>query len=192
MDVRAETHMLDLLKQDACFVSHDFRSDMERVRRGPTGANTGLVVDYVMPDYTARLRGEIRKHDPLARRQMAKTGSVVAADGTHEFVATLGSERFTVPELLFSPGDVGMQQAGVADMVMQSLRAVPTGLWSVMLSNVYVVGGSANFGGFMDRLYGFCSTRAKRMNIVNVGLRYAELRQLAPAECVVRVARANE
>ena len=144
--------MLDLLKQDVCFVSTDFRGDLEKVRRDPTGAKTGLVVDYVMPDYTTRLRGEVRKHDPLARKQMAKAGSVVAADGTHEFVATLGNERFTVPELLFSPGDVGMRQAGLADMIMQSLRAVPTGLWSAMLANVYVVGGSANFPGFMDRL----------------------------------------
>ena len=144
--------MLDLLKQDVCYVSTDFQADLERVRRDPTGVKTGPVVDYVMPDYTTRSRGEVRKHDPLTRKQMAKTGSVVAADGTHEFVATLGNERFAVPELLFNPGDVGMNQAGLADMVMQSLRAVPTGLWSAMLSNVYVVGGNANFQGFMDRL----------------------------------------
>lgn len=31
------------------------------------------------------------------------------------------SERFTVPELLFHPSDIGMDQAGVAEATSQSL-----------------------------------------------------------------------
>ena len=69
---------------------------------------------------------------------------------------TLGNERFTVPELLFNPGDIGMKQAGLPDTIMQSMSGLPPGLWTAMLSNILVVGGNANLPGFVDRLFVFC------------------------------------
>lgn len=65
---------------------------------------------------------------------------------------TLGNERFTAPELLFNPMDIGLRQLGVPEMVMQSMSAVPTGLWPAMLANILVVGGNARMQGFMPRL----------------------------------------
>ena len=170
MDVRDEVHMVNRMKEDTCYVSSDFRADMEKVRRDPLGS--GIVVDYVMPDYTTRKRGEKRAHDPTTKKQMNKLGFVQKENGVHEYVVTLGNERFTVPELIFNPSDIGMPQAGLAEVIMQSLSKVPSGLWTIMLSNVLVVGGTPNLPGFAERLY-------------------AELRQIAPTECLVRVARAG-
>lgn len=34
------------------------------------------------------------------------------------------TERFCVPELLFNPGDIGIDQAGVAETASQSLQAL--------------------------------------------------------------------
>ena len=65
---------------------------------------------------------------------------------------TLANERFTVPELLFSPGYVGMKEEGLPGTVMQSLSGLPPGLWPVMLANILVVGGSCKIDGFMARL----------------------------------------
>ncbi len=86
---------------------------------------------------------------------------------------TLGNERFTLPELLFHPGDVGMNAPGLPETVMQSLSGLPTGLWPVMLANIVVIGGNAKIDGFMSRLE-------------------TELRQLAPVECTMRIASPTE
>lgn len=66
---------------------------------------------------------------------------------------TLGNERFTIPELLFHPADIGLNQAGLPEMIMQSLHALPGGLWTGMLANVVLVGGNANIRGLLERLY---------------------------------------
>jgi actin-related protein 6 len=34
------------------------------------------------------------------------------------------TERFCVPELLFNPGDIGIDQAGVAEVTWQALQAL--------------------------------------------------------------------
>ena len=65
---------------------------------------------------------------------------------------TLGNERFSVPELLFNPGDIGMKQAGLPESIMQSLKSVPTALWAAMLANIYIVGGNAKLKNFAERL----------------------------------------
>ena len=155
VDIRAETHMAGRMKEDACFVSRDFAGDLERVKRAPRAS--GIVADYVLPDYTRRLRGALRPHDPLAWKQMRMLGYVQAADGgdgAREAFLRLGSERFAGPELFFHPKDVGVNQPGLAETVMRSLAKVPTGLWQILLANVYVVGGSALLPGFVDRLSG--------------------------------------
>ncbi len=53
------------------------------------------------------------------------------------------TERFCVPELLFSPGDIGIDQAGVAETAWQALQALhkqvaqrpPCFLFTYSLSN---------------------------------------------------------
>jgi actin-related protein 6 len=81
------------------------------------------------------------------RMGLAGTGDLV------DNYMTLGNERFTVPELFFNPGDLGMKQAGIHEIVMQSLSKLPPGLWPVMLANILVVGGNAKIPGFVERLW---------------------------------------
>merc|ERR1712159_931215 len=61
------------------------------------------------------------------------------------------NERISVPELLFHPSDVGIQQAGVVEAVVQSLHDLPEYLQESALSNVVLHGGSCLFPGFRDR-----------------------------------------
>lgn len=171
VDVRDETHMINRMKETACYVSLNFRVDMDRVTANPLDRD--IVVNYVMPDYVHRHQGEIRPYDPSVKKQMSRLGFVQNELGQQESLITLGPERFAVPELLFNPSDIGMQQTGLPETIMQSLSSVPTGLWPAMLANVLVVGGTAGFSGFTERL---C----------------ADLRALAPAECKVRVERAPD
>lgn len=153
-----ETQIMNDVKEAVCYVSSDFKTDMERTwkgnrRRGQPDPGEGIVVDYVLPDPAANKKGYVRPHDPLLNAK--KRQSLLSGAGTEAFsedFLVLGNERFTVPEILFSPGDIGMKQAGIPEIILQSLSVLPTGLHPAFLANVYVVGGNSLIPGFMERL----------------------------------------
>ncbi|KAI0836453.1 Actin/actin-like protein [Hypoxylon sp. FL0890] len=172
-DMRNETYIVNEMKEAACYVSLDFKGDLERTWKGTRGERResylnggGVARDYVLPDFHTRMKGIVREFDPLQTSRARK----LAAGESSEDVLTLRNERFTVPEVLFHPSDIGIRQPGIADLVMQSLRVLPTGLWPGLLANIIVVGGNSLFDGFVERLQ-------------------KEIVQLAPDECFVRVAR---
>lgn len=78
-----------------------------------------------------------------------------------------------MPELLFSPSDISIAQAGLAETVVQSLSALPQGLWPAMLANVVCTGGTTCLPGFVERLE-------------------RELTSLSPDVCQVRVKRTED
>ncbi|KAJ5920599.1 hypothetical protein N7516_011457 [Penicillium verrucosum] len=173
-----ESYIMNEVKEAVCYVSNDFAGDLEQAwksgRKRQSGPEEGIVLDYVLPDPNANKKGFIRPHDPLLHAKKKKGAvSGLSAEVLSEDVLVLGNERFAVPELLFTPGDIGMKSAGIPDMILQSLSVLPTGLHSAFLANVLVVGGNALIPGFMERLE-------------------TELRQIASAECVVRVRRAKD
>ena len=175
-----ETHLMNEVKEAICFVSDDFQRDLEQTWKGTSNSrkkiletDREIVIDYVLPDYNGHKNGYMRPYDPSSTAKMKKIGSLAGTTDAVEDYMTLGNERFTVPELLFNPGDVGMKQPGLPETVMQSLSGLPTGLWPAMLANILVIGGNAEIEGFMPRLE-------------------TELRQLAPVECTLRIARAAE
>ncbi|KAI9053209.1 hypothetical protein LZ554_002176 [Drepanopeziza brunnea f. sp. 'monogermtubi'] len=175
-DMKEETYLVNEIKEATLYVSNDFTKDMERTWKGPKGdrrsvfeSGEGIAKDYVLPDYHAKKAGFVRDHDPTAAtklKELTKGKSL----GASEDVLTLRNERFTVPELLFNPSDIGIRQSGIAQQVMDSLSSIPMGLWPGFLANIFVVGGNSNIHGFVTRLQ-------------------TEIRALAPAECIVRVAK---
>ncbi|ODM21633.1 Actin-like protein arp6 [Aspergillus cristatus] len=170
-----ETYIMNEVKEAVCFVSDDISRDMERTwkgnrKRDQPDPGEGVVVDYVLPDPNAGKKGFMRPHDPLlgAKKRKSVLSGEAGAEALSEDVLVLGNERFTVPEILFTPSDIGMKQAGISDIILQSLSVLPPGLHPVFLANVLVVGGNALIPGFMERLQ-------------------TELRQIATSECTVRV-----
>ena len=178
-DLHNDPHVISLIKDDTCFISSDFDRDLQRTWKGsrtPQDPSNDVILDYVLPDFETLFRGYSRPHDPspVAIVRSLNVGNAPRgpqAQIEHSF--PIGNERFTVPELLFNPPDVGMGQAGLAEIVVQSLSCVPQGLWPGLLGNVVLVGGSAKMPGFVDRLEG-------------------EIRSLVPADIVVRVKRPEE
>jgi actin-related protein 6 len=61
------------------------------------------------------------------------------------------SERFSVPEVLFSPSDIGIEQAGIAEISAQSILS----LWPIEQqlcgANVVLTGGNTHIPGFKAR-----------------------------------------
>ena len=80
----------------------------------------------------------------------------------------LSVERFAAPEILFRPDDVGLDQGGIAETIVQSVEACPDYLRAAMYQNVLITGGNARIPGFAQRLE-------------------SELRSLAPSQYAVRV-----
>ncbi|RYP07971.1 hypothetical protein DL765_008965 [Monosporascus sp. GIB2] len=176
-DMRNDTYIVNEMKEAACYVSLDFAGDLEKSWKGTRGERRqpylgggGVAKDYVLPDFHARSRGVVRDYDPsrASRAKRPAAGGLASED-----VLTLRNERFAVPELLFHPSDVGLRQPGIADLVLQSLRSLPVGLWPALLANVVVVGGNSLFDGFVQRLQ-------------------QEIVQRVPDDCVVRVARPRD
>ncbi|KKK11879.1 actin-like protein [Aspergillus rambellii] len=174
-----ETYIMNEIKEAVCFVSRHFSSDLEQTwkgnaKRGQPDPGEGVVVDYVLPDPNGGKKGFMRPHEPILNSKKRKaTLSGAGAEPLSEDVLVLGNERFAVPEILFTPSDIGMKSAGIPDIILQSLSVLPTGLHPAFLANVLVVGGNSLLPGFLDRLE-------------------TELRQIASAECVVRVRRPED
>ena len=68
-------------------------------------------------------------------------------------VLALNNERFMVPEVLFQPTDIGLQQAGLPQAIAEAVAATPPDLHPLLYSNVLCTGGCATCPGFQDRLY---------------------------------------
>ena len=179
-DLHQDTKIVNDIKEDTCFISTDFKSDMEKTWKGNKGrqkptnganghgdamdvdsksSNAEIRVDYILPDGIHLLRGFSRPHDPSASAARKRKANAIAQDA--EVAMTLGNERFTVPEILFSPSDVGSKQPGLPDCVMQSLAVLPPLVQATMLSNILVVGGNAKMPGFIDRIQNELRTRVK-------------------------------
>jgi actin-related protein 6 len=208
-DLHQDVKVVNDIKEDVCFVSQDFKADMEKTWKGNVGRQKAakprlptppenetsdedamdtddepgppplsslpdpdptLSIDYILPDGLHIKRGFARPHNPLASRPNKNKRKLHAsAPEADDYVnMTLSSERFTVPEILFSPSDTGSTQPGIAQCVMQSLSVLPPALQACILSNILVVGGNAKMKGFMQRVQ-------------------SEIRMLAPVEYVVRV-----
>ena len=154
-----ETYVMNEIKEAVCYVSEDFKRDLERTWKGNSSSRQkaldderDIAVDYVLPDYNVHKSGFMRPHDHSVTAKMRKMGSMAGVGDTVEDYMTLRNERFMVPELLFNPGDVGMKQEGLPTIALQSLSGLPPGLWPAMLANILVVGGNSKIEGFMSRL----------------------------------------
>ena len=66
-------------------------------------------------------------------------------------VLAVNNERFTVPEVVFAPPDIGLRQAGLAQAVADAAFAAPPALHPLLLSNVLCTGGLARCPGFRKR-----------------------------------------
>ena len=137
-----ETVLLDDVKKKLLFVSQDFDADLALCDDDDDDDDGHeLRVEYELPDYSTVPMVEHRMNDLLD-------------DDDHRHVLTLESERFAVPEILFSPRDIGLQQAGVADLAVDAiLSGCPPELHQALSSNVVICGGGAKLPGLEARLY---------------------------------------
>jgi actin-related protein len=94
--------------------------------------------EYVLPNGSSILHGYVRELE-----------SPVSADSQ---VLLLGNERLAVPELLFHPADVGLQQGGVVEAIAASILACPLWMQGILAENIILVGGNAMLTNYRARI----------------------------------------
>ncbi|GFR49305.1 hypothetical protein Agub_g11327 [Astrephomene gubernaculifera] len=176
LNMMDETYLMDLVKEQLCFVSQDVRADL---RAAQVAARSPHRREFVLPDGVHNLKGYVRDPEEWARKVESVKQAVRGAESLEEKkrlaaqleadqVLVLNNERFMVPELLFHPDDIGLQQAGVAEAVVQAVTATHPALAPLLYSNVILTGGVTSCPGFKDRFS-------------------AELRALVPDDCSMHV-----
>ena len=152
-------------------MSLDFGAELALTRF--KGKKNTLRREFVLPDYVTHHRGRIRDPNaepaatdaapaaaaaapvppprdaaaPPSKKKVAREGPAVT-----EQVLSLANERICVPELLFTPSDIGVEQAGLAECVVQAVDACPPDLRESLYANIVLTGGSTRFPNFSERL----------------------------------------
>lgn len=152
-----ETHVINQVKEDVCYVSQEFYKDMEIAQM--KGEENTVMRDYVLPDFSSIKKGFCKPREEMVFSGKYKTG---------EQILRLANERFAVPEMLFHPADIGIQEMGIPEAIVDSIQSLPEEMQPHFYQNIVLTGGNTLFPGFRERLE-------------------ADLRSLAPAHFPVSV-----
>ena len=80
----------------------------------------------------------------------------------------MNNERFAVPELLFHPSDIGIQQMGISEAIVHVIEQFPSEVQCHLYKNILLIGGSCYLLNFKERVE-------------------KDVRMMSPAECEVRI-----
>lgn len=139
LNVMDESYVINQVKEDSCFVSQNFYGDMAIAKKRYPDNN--IIREYVLPDFTLIKRGYLREPTVATKKD----------DNDHQALR-LNNERFSIPEILFHPSDVGIQQMGVAEAIINACKACPEKALGHLLPNIVIVGGCAMFPGMATRV----------------------------------------
>ncbi|OCH91599.1 actin-like protein Arp6 [Obba rivulosa] len=152
-----ETYIMNDVKESCCYVSTDCKRDMEICRTDPK--SNAIVQEYILPDFSLNRSGRVRQPG----------GSL---DESYQILC-MNNERFMVPEIIFRPDDIGLEQSGLAATIATSISQLPEEVQGMFWANIGLIGGNTKFAGFHERLM-------------------SELRTLAPGDCEVVLYPSNE
>ena len=141
LNVMDETYVMNQVKEDALFVSLDFNSDMKKAK--DKDLKRDIVCDYVLPDFSTISRGYTLPNDSENRKQIMEN---------HQMIR-LNHERFTVPEILFHPSDIGLSQKGIPEAVLSCIESCSIENPSTFVENIILTGGNCLFPNFSNRLF---------------------------------------
>ncbi|URD95622.1 hypothetical protein MUK42_30867 [Musa troglodytarum] len=172
VNLMEETLIIDHAKEKLCFVSLDVPRDLRLARR--SGKDNPFKCTYVLPDGIEHTNGYVKDFDEARRYLSLPYESSSTDSGLKEEVSpsqhnaeksveqrridltqnefTLTNERFLVPEMLFRPSDLGMNQAGLAECIVRAVNACHPLLHPVLFGSIILTGGSSLFPRFAERL----------------------------------------
>lgn len=126
---------------------------------------------YVLPDGIEHMKGFVKDPDQAKRYLTLEDGLPLETNEDmnrprsnkekaeerkkvdltkNEFDLT--NERFLVPEMIFQPADLGMNQAGLAECIVRAVNSCHPHLHPVLYESIILTGGSTLFPRFAQRL----------------------------------------
>jgi len=171
MNMMNETFVVNQLKETLGYVALDFDEELSKAKQ----RKSVITREYVLPDYQSIMVGYVKEQDDSTVAPPNKKAKLVQGDDDEDGPASLrlNNERFTIPEMLFHPSDIGLDQGGIAEACVQAIGACPADLQPLLWSNIVLVGGSVQFPGLQERLE-------------------RELRARAPGECDVSITKPDK
>eukprot|EP00268_Persea_americana_P059004 TRINITY_DN7190_c0_g3_i4.p1 TRINITY_DN7190_c0_g3~~TRINITY_DN7190_c0_g3_i4.p1 ORF type:complete len:360 (-),score=65.81 TRINITY_DN7190_c0_g3_i4:190-1269(-) len=142
LNVMDETFLVDDVKEKLCFVSLDVPRHLDIARK--RGKENLLKCTYVLPDGITHTKGFVKDINEAQRYLTLSDGAKPPQPGTKEDIGhyedlekpearnridltkneiNLTNERFLVPEMLFHPADLGMNEAGLAECIVRAVQS---------------------------------------------------------------------
>jgi len=143
--VMNETYIINELKENVCFVSLDFQEDMKKARLSIS--ENPYAIDYILPDYNEIKQGYVQPPSSTSADNLKKN---VAKQ--QQQIVRMNVERFTIPEILFRPSMIGIDQAGIAESIYNSVEELPEHIRPSLYNNILLTGGNCLFPNFKERL----------------------------------------
>lgn len=131
-----ETYIINDIKETCCYISTNYKEDLEVCRQNPR--SNAIVQEYVLPDFSMNRIGHVRQPGE-------------ALEDTAQ-VMYMNNERFSVPETIFRPDDIGLEQSGIAPAVANSIALLPEDFQGMFWAHIGLVGGNTRVPGFRERL----------------------------------------
>uniref|UniRef100_A0A7S0DQY0 Actin-related protein 6 n=1 Tax=Amorphochlora amoebiformis TaxID=1561963 RepID=A0A7S0DQY0_9EUKA len=132
-----ETYLMNHIKHKVSETSLDFKADL-KTSKLPRSQNR-FKLDYVLPTH----------EDGKRLGYIKPPGSKTTED---EQVLRLSNEVITIPELLFNPSLIGINQGGIAESIVASISKCHPDLHGLLYNNIILTGGSSRFKNFRERL----------------------------------------
>ncbi|XP_009787478.1 actin-related protein 6 [Nicotiana tabacum] len=165
-----ENFLMDDVKEKLCFVSLDVARDLQIARK--PGNDNLFRCTYVLPDGITHTKGflkdpeEAKKYLSLYNDEAATKQQVAAGEQTDKLRSNdasrridltknefgLTNERFLVPEMMFRPADLGLNQAGLAECIVRAISSCHSHLQPLLYESIILTGGTTLFPHFAQRL----------------------------------------
>lgn len=136
-DVMEETYVINQVKEDCTYICLDVEEELKK-SMSPEEKDK-IIINYVLPDFHMIKRGYIQ--DMRVQDEIADSCQTLR----------LNNERFTVPELLFYPKDVGLTCAGITEATVTAILNAPPNKRHTLAKNIVLTGGNVKIPGFQER-----------------------------------------
>ncbi|KAJ3383422.1 Actin- protein 6, partial [Lobulomyces angularis] len=133
-----ETYIINEVKEACCYVSTDFKNDMEKSRYPESSP---ILLEYVLPDFSTKRCGYI------------KDKTKIVQEGIDEQILLMNNERFTTPEIFFHPQYIGSEQPGLPEIIIDVIEATNLEPYEkeLFFGNILLVGGNFKIKNFKER-----------------------------------------
>lgn len=148
-----EFRLLNTVKESLCYVAPHMPSEVKEACGPSIPAEKSAYVEWILPDYRDTMEGRKRDLEVVNRGGRNIFKRTRQDDPNEEQALRMELERFSVPELLFTPPDVGLRQAGLAESIAEAVSLCAPELQGLLFSNIVLTGGGCQFPGLVDRLH---------------------------------------